>query len=136
MPSDAKVASVRFLNGKVLAPRINHENKFEPCFQVPIKYTIYLPDYYFVLSPHVLALKHLFFFKCQKLPSHSLFICSCLCFFAFCDVEKQLLYLNVIFLHNCTYLTFDLTVPLNQKIKLVIHPYFVCNSLSSLDAEH
>ena len=34
----------------------------------------------------------------------------------------------VIFLHNCTYLTFDLTVTLNQKITLFIHPYIVCNS--------
>ena len=43
------------------------------------------------------------------------------------------------FLNNCTYLTFDLTVTLNQKITLGIHPYIVCNSPrnnSSLDAEH
>ena len=58
---------------------------------------------------------------------------------AFCDEEKKLLYLDVIFLHNCTYLTFDLTVTLNRKILLGIHPYVVCNSPrinSSLDAEH
>ena len=43
------------------------------------------------------------------------------------------------FLNNCTYLTFDLTVTLNRKITLGIHPYIVCNSPrnnSSLDAEH
>ena len=45
MLNDAKVASVRFLNDKVLATRINQEKKFEPYFQVPLKYTIYLPDY-------------------------------------------------------------------------------------------
>ena len=57
----------------------------------------------------------------------------------FCDVKRNLLYLNVIFLHNCTNLTFNLTVTLNQKITLGIHPYIVCNSSrnnSSLDAEH
>ena len=50
-----------------------------------------------------------------------------------------LLYLNAIFLNNCTYLTFDLTVTLNRKITLGIHPYIVYNSPrdnSSLDAEH
>ena len=54
--------------------------------------------------------------------------------FAFCDEEKKLLYL-----HNCTYLIFDLTVTLNRKITLVIYFYIICNSLrnnSSLDAEH
>ena len=55
------------------------------------------------------------------------------------DEEKKLLHVYVIFLHNCTYLTFDLTVTLNRKITLGIHPYIVCNSPmnnSSLDAEH
>ena len=59
--------------------------------------------------------------------------------FAFCDEEKKLLYLICHFLHNCTYLNFDLTVTLNRKITLVIHPYIVCNSLrnnSSPDAGH
>ena len=62
---------------------------------------------------------------------------------AFCDEEKKLLLHNFLimsfFLHNCTYLTFDLTVTLNRKITLGIHPYIVCNSPrnnSSLDAEH
>ena len=53
--------------------------------------------------------------------------------------KNYLLYLNAIFLNNCTYLTFDLTMTLNQKITLGIHPYVVCNSPrnnSSLDAEH
>ena len=61
-------------------------------------------------------------------------------FFEFCYDKKKLLYLiYVIFQHNCTYLTFDLSVTLNRKITFVIHPYTVCNSLrnnSSLDAEH
>ena len=59
---------------------------------------------------------------------------------AFCDEKNYLLYfVNAIFLNNCTYLTFDLTVTLNRKITLGIHPYIVCNSPrnnSSLDAEH
>ena len=45
MLNDAKVASVRFLNGKVLASRINQEEKFITYFKVPIKYTIYLPNF-------------------------------------------------------------------------------------------
>ena len=70
-----------------------------------------------------------------------LFSCACVLFIlvAFCDEKNILLYLNIIFLHNCTYLIFDLTVTLNRKIMLGIHPYIVCNSPrnnSSLDAEH
>ena len=60
-------------------------------------------------------------------------------FVAFWDEYNNLLYLNAIFLHNCTYLTFDLTMTLNKKITLGIQPYIVCNSPknnSSLDAEH
>ena len=61
-------------------------------------------------------------------------------FVMFCDEEKKLLYLIChFFLHICTYLTFDLTVTLNQKITPGIDPYIVCNSLknnSSLDAKH
>ena len=45
MLNDAKVASVRFLKGKVLATRISQEKKFEPYFRVPIKYPINLQDY-------------------------------------------------------------------------------------------
>ena len=55
-------------------------------------------------------------------------------------IEKNyLLCLNAIFMNNCTNLTFDLTVTLNPKITLGIHPYIVGNSPrnnSSLDAEH
>ena len=43
------------------------------------------------------------------------------------------------FLYNCTYLTFDLTVTLNRKITLSIHPCIGCNSPrnnSSVDAKH
>ena len=46
--NDAKVASFRFLKGKVLATRISQEKKFEPYFRVPIKYPINLQDYLFV----------------------------------------------------------------------------------------
>ena len=70
-----------------------------------------------------------------------------LCSFAFvfvyigsiCDDEKTLPYLYVIFMHNCTYMTFDLTVTLNRKIMLGIHLYVVCNiprNNSSLDVGH
>ena len=45
MLNDDKVTSVRFLKGKVLATRISQEKKFEPYFQVPIKYPINLQDY-------------------------------------------------------------------------------------------
>ena len=58
---------------------------------------------------------------------------------AFCDLKKLFTTLNAIFLNNCTYLTFDLTVTLNRKITLGIHPYIVCNSPRnnySLNAEH
>ena len=58
---------------------------------------------------------------------------------AFCDEENTLLYLYVIYLHDCTYLIFDLTVPLNRKFTLSNHPYIVCNSPrnnSGLDVEH
>ena len=58
---------------------------------------------------------------------------------AFCEEEKKLLFLYVIFLHKCTYLTFDLTVTFNRTITLGIHPYIVCDSpgnTSNQDAEH
>ena len=51
MLNDAKVASVRFLNDKVLATRINQEKKFEAYYQVPLKYTIYLPDLFPIQRP-------------------------------------------------------------------------------------
>ena len=73
---------------------------------------------------------------CAILFSHA---CVLFILVAFCDEKNNLLYLNVIFLHNCTYLTFDLTLTLNQNINLGIHPYIFCNSPSnnsSLDAEH
>ena len=67
--------------------------------------------------------------------------CALFTLVAFCD-EKGIYYYIISkwhFLHNCTYLTFDLTLTLNQKITLGIYPCVVCNSprnSSSLDAKH
>ena len=72
---------------------------------------------------------------------HSMFIC--ICFYSYCYyfvTKKKSCYTYIsFFLHNCAYLTFDLTVTLNRKITLGIHPYIVCHGPkndSSLDAEH
>ena len=78
---------------------------------------------------------------CVKPLCHSILTCMCLLFIlvAFCDEKKNSVYLNGIFQHNCTYLTFDHNLTLNRKITLGIHPYIVCNSPrnnSSLDAKH
>ena len=78
---------------------------------------------------------------CGKPLCHSILTYKWFCsYWLHFVIEKNyLLNLNAIFLNNCTYLTFDLTVTLNRKITLGIHPYIVCYSprnTSSLDAEH
>ena len=106
------------------------------------------PDYIVVqcvLSLNVYYHKYGIFFANVNLEAvaslcDNLFSCACFLFIlvAYCD-EKKYNISKSFFLHNCTYLTFDLTVTLNPKFMLGIHPYIVCNSLrdnSSLDAEH
>ena len=72
---------------------------------------------------------------------HSMFIFICFCSYCehFVTKKTSCCICMSFFLHICNYLTFDLTVTLNQKIMFGIYPYIVCNSPrnnSSLDAEH
>ena len=54
---------------------------------------------------------------------HIMFICICFCSYCkhFVTEKEVALVVYRFFLHNCTYLTFDLIVTLNRKITLGIH---------------